>query len=148
MRENLPLNLKTLARAAGGAARCQTHEPVRLDALKCERPAEADRSRKTGKTTEHRSPELALPTIAPPEGIEPSLPRLRIPEPASTGGGYHRMCGGSDARCEKRTRGAHRVNSRRRNTHNFAPCPIAARTDRFVTEAGAFALSSSKKGSE
>ena len=148
MRENLPPNLKTLARAAGGAARCQTHEPVRLDALKCERPAEADRSRKTGKTVEHQSPSLAPPSVAPPEGIEPSLPRLRTLEPASTGGGYHRMRGTPDARYEKRTRGAHSVNSPCRDPHTFTPSRTAVRIALTVTEADAPAPYLSRKGSE
>lgn len=112
------------------------------------RPAEAGRSRKSGKTDERQSPSLASPTIAPPEGIEPSLPRLRDLGPASTGGGYHRMRGASDARCEKRTRGAHSVNSSCRDPHTFTPCRTAVRIALTVTEAGALAPYLSRKGSE
>jgi hypothetical protein len=88
----------------------------------CKRPAEAGRSRKAGKTNEHRSPELALPTVAPPEGIEPSLLR--------------------------HTPGAHSVNSPCRDPHTFTPCRTAVRIALTVTEAGAPAPYLSRKGSE
>lgn len=74
-----------------------------------ERPAEAGRSRSLGKTSEDRASRFASRSIAPPEGIEPSLPGLRYLEPASTGGGHRRSRGTPDARCEKHTRGAHSV---------------------------------------
>jgi hypothetical protein len=99
--------------------------PSRTSALACQRPAEAGRLQISGKTVEHRSPSIALHTIAPPEGIEPSLPR-----------------------CEKRTRGAHSVNSPCRNSHTFTPCRTAVRIALTVTEAGAPAPYLSRKGSE
>lgn len=120
----------------------------RASAPACKRPAEAGRSRKSGKTVERQSPSLAPPTIAPPEGIEPSLPRLRSLGPASTGRGYHRMRGAPDASHEIRTPGAHSVNSSRRNTHTFTPCRTAVRIALTVTEVGASASATSRKGSE
>lgn len=114
----------------------------------CKRPAEAGRSRKSGKTVERQSPSLAPPTIAPPEGIEPSIPRLRSFGPASTGRGYHRMRGAPDARYEKSPRGAHSVNSSCRNPHNFTPCLTAARIALTVTEACISTPAPSRKGSE
>jgi hypothetical protein len=58
------------------------------------------------------------------------------------------MRGAPDARPEKRTRGAHRVNSPCRDPHTFTPCPARARTPLTVTEAGAPAPCLSRKGSE
>lgn len=112
------------------------------------RPAGADRLRRTGKTVEHQSPSLAPPSVAPPEGIEPSPPRLRGLESASTGGGYHRMRGAPDARYEKRARGAHSVNSSCRTSHNFSPCLTAARIALTVTEACISTPAPSRKGTE
>lgn len=65
----------------------------RKRAADSERPAEAGRSSKLGKTDENRSPGLARDIVAPPEGIEPSLPGLRDLGPASTGGGVRRLRG-------------------------------------------------------
>jgi hypothetical protein len=58
------------------------------------------------------------------------------------------MRGAPDARYEKRTRGAHRVNSSCRNPHNFTPCLTAARIALTVTEACISTPAPSRKGSE
>ena len=114
----------------------------------CKRPAEAGRLRKLGKNGADRAPGFAPPIVAPPEGIEPFPSQLRTRKPASTGGGYRRMRGAPDARPEKRTRGAHRVNSPCRDPHTFTPCPARARTPLTVTKGGASAPYLSRKGSE
>jgi hypothetical protein len=109
-----------------GREAARLHSPSsRPSAPECKRPAGAGRWQISGKTVEHRSPSIALHTIASPEGIEPSLPR-----------------------CEKRTRGAHSVNSPCRNSHTFTPCRTAVRIALTVTEAGAPAPYLSRKGSE
>jgi len=54
----------------------------------------AGRLPQSGKSDgNHRPPVSQTTSIAPPEGIEPSLPRLRDRGPASTGGGYRRSRG-------------------------------------------------------
>jgi hypothetical protein len=58
------------------------------------------------------------------------------------------MRGIPDARCEKRTHGAHSVNSSCRDPHTFTPCHTTVRIALTVTEAGAPAPCLSRKGSE
>jgi len=147
-REVARLHSRSSRGSAGSHRTTGTTGTDPFEAPASKRPAEAGRLRISGKTDERQSPSLASPTIAPPEGIEPSLPRLRGSGPASTGGGYHRMRGIPDARCEKRTRGAHSVNSPCRDPHTFTPCRTAVRIALTVTEAGASASYLSRKGSE
>jgi hypothetical protein len=58
------------------------------------------------------------------------------------------MRGAPDARYEKRTRGAHSVNSSCRTSHNFTPCLTAVRIALTVTEACTSTPAPSRKGSE
>ena len=62
---------------------------IRL-ALECKWPAEAGHLRKPREGRCSVGPQDRLVNVAPPEGIEPSLPKVRSWRPASTGGGYRR----------------------------------------------------------
>ena len=50
-----------------------------------------------------------MPTIAPPEGIEPSLPEVRSWGPASTGGGYRRFERHTEANLPRSTKSLQKV---------------------------------------
>ena len=82
-------------------------------ALENERPAEAGRSQNPWEVGGTDAPGIAPRIIAPPEGIEPSLPKVRSRGPASTGGGYHR------------SRGSRRVASAPEGPADFPVPPLA-----------------------
>ncbi len=111
------------------------------------RPAEAGRLRKVGKTDESLTLDRAMHYSAPGGN------RTLSSRGAIQGAGVHRrglppLARHTHARCEKRTRGAHSVNSSCRTSHNFTPCLTAARTALTVTEARVPTPASSRKGSE